>query len=553
MPKIYFSRIGRFGNNLIQYFMTIIFNEVFGHELVQYSSMCKNAYEIHDNDPLFEAFREFLLNNPKGTDILKSHPFAKRDIILHGFFQQSDLLLLFRPEILRRMTTTNTDSISHGILVSDVVNTKGLANPSEIVIHVRLDDFQEEKETHILHPRVYLQTLRKLSSPLRIVSEPPKTFAEELYFSIFESLHPIFQRKSLLEDFATLRDASVLFSSNSTFSWCAAFLGQQKRYLPLFNSFTLQNLGAIEETDIHLDTTYLSLDMYKKPKQFLPLAGEHIQSLCDIIILNKEKYIYHKYLDRFVPPEKYLFLEDEWKPLEVERVFLYQELVEESLQKICSYFTGIRLLVIHNGDPTISLNTFANFFNRFPQAHIFLQNNIHDHPNIHSLPMGVQNKMWRNRETWLHYEEKAPINEKNNLAICSWFGTTHPVRKVLREYLEMNPFDGLHLVKKVSPEIYEGYLQKSIFSFCPPGNAFDTHRLWESLFARSIPIVLREPFIEQLQKHFPSIPFIVVDSFVQVPYKELLEQKKKTMNSIPLPFCCLFEYWKLLFQTFSCS
>ena len=65
MPKVYFARLGRFGNNLIQYFVACIFHIVFGHEIVQYSSMCKDAYEVHDNDPLFEAFRELFSQNQK--------------------------------------------------------------------------------------------------------------------------------------------------------------------------------------------------------------------------------------------------------------------------------------------------------------------------------------------------------------------------------------------------------------------------------------------------------------------------------------------------------
>ncbi len=550
MPKIYFAKLGRFGNNLIQYFVACIFHIVFGHEIVEYSSMCKDAYEIHDTDPLFEAFREFILSEPGARDFLKTHPFAKKDIILHGFFQKSDLLLLFRKEILALFTESNTDKISHTIRVCDVVKARGVAKEDEIVVHFRLDDYQSDTTSHILHPRVYLSTLRKLSLPLRIVSQKPNSFAEHLYFAIFESLHPTLQQNSLLEDFATLRDSKILFSSNSTLSWCAAFLGHQKRYLPTINSWDNQDLGCIEDSDIQVETSYLSLHDYPKPKFFIPLAGEHIQSLCDRIVLNKEKFIYHTELDKFVPPEKYLFLEDTWTSHQAERVFLYQDIVEESLEKVCKNITGIKLLMIHNGDSTIPLSAFTEFFQRFPEAHVFLQNNIHSHPRIHSLPMGVQNKMWRQRVTLLHYSEDLRINDKHDLAVCSWFGTTHPIRKELRTFLEANPFHGLRLLGKIPPEKYEGYLEKSIFSFCPPGNAYDTHRLWESLFARSMPIVLRDFFIERLHHDFPSLPLVIVDSFFQDSYKEQLEKIAFSKDLTPLPYCCLLEYWKLLFETY---
>lgn len=550
MPKIYFARLGRFGNNLIQYCTACIFHILFGHEIVHYSSMCKDAYEIHDEDPLFESLRNFLRLGDFSKEVLKTHPFAKRDILLHGFFQQSDLLLLFRKEILNLFTESNIDFISHAIRVCDVVKTKGLAKPNELVVHVRLDDFENENQSYILHPRVYLQQIRKLSSPIRIISQKPKQFAEELYFALFEEFHPTVQYSSLLEDFATLRDSSTFILSNSTFAWCAAFLGHQKRYIPQINCWPNQKLETIEESDTRLESSYISLLKYPQPAQILPLAGEQIQSLCDRTILNKEKESYHKYLDFFVPEENRLYLEEEWTPLQVERIFVYQDLVEESLSKVCKSISGVKLLVIHNGDTSVPFSAFSEFFEVFPDAHIYLQNNIYSHPKIHSLPMGVQNKMWRKRDTFLTYQ-KAYLNEKNDLAVCSWLGSTHPVRKELREYLEKNSFDGLRLLEKVSPQIYEGYLERACFSFCPPGNANDTHRLWETLYAKTIPIVLKDDFIERLQYDFPSLPFYTIDSFVQDSYKENLEHTLQKIDSIPLPFCCLLVYWKLLFDTYS--
>lgn len=554
MPKIYYKRLGRLGNNIIQYMTARIFNIVFGHELVPYASMCKDAREIHDNDELFEAMKEYILGTDNYKDILKSHPFANRDIILNGYFQQSELLLFFRSELRCMFTESNETFINNEVRVCDIVKTKGCANPDEIVVHLRLDDFQEETISHVLHPRVYLQELRKLSSPIRIVSEVPRKFSEELYHAVFENIRPIFQSKSVLEDFATLRDATTLFSSNSTFSWVAAFLGEQKRYLPEINSWGNQNLQKIEDSDIQLTTTYIPLHKYQEPIKFLPLAGEQFQMLCDVSILTKEKEVYHKQLEDFVSHEKRLFLEEEWdlqNPLrKSKKVFLYQEFVELHIERLCTYFENIQLLVIHNGDTCVPLNSLTVFLNKFPNAFIYLQNNIYDHPRIYSLPMGVENKMWRIRETYYFFEKCFDINGKSDLAVCSWFSNTHAVRKGLRSHLEECPFDGLRYLSYVTPDQYDAYLRRAIYSFCPPGNAYDTHRLWETIYATTIPIVLRDDFIMQLQKTYPSLPLFVVDSFFQDSYKESLEQRMKENPVIKFPLCLLFEYWILLFETY---
>ncbi len=533
-----------------------VFRIVFGHELVPYSSMCTNAYEIHDNDPLFEAMKYCILNNTDYKNSLQSHPFAKRDIFLNGFFQQSDLFIVLRKEILTFFTSENNDKINIKLRVCDLVNAKGLSKPDEIVVHVRLDDYQEETKSHILHPKMYLDVLRKEKKPVRIVCQKVKAYSEKVYISLFEEAAAISQSESILEDFATLRDATYLFSSNSTFSWCAAFLGNHtKRFFPKIDSWENQDLQPIESTDELLETFYLSLNEFKKPVHLIPLAGEHFQTLCDVTILTKEKYEYHKQLDKFVPSEKLFFFEDEWTenhPLKgSSNVFVYQDYAssKEYMQRICKYFTDIQLLVIHNGDICVPFDCLELFLTKFPSATVYLQNNIYDHPRIHSLPMGIQNRMWCQVES-LVLNSKEDLEIKNNLVFCSWFGSTHPVRKVLREYLTENRFDGLQLLDKVSPKDYEGYLERSFFSFCPPGNAHDTHRLWETIYAKSIPIVLDDPFIQQLQKRFPSLLLIKLKSF-QEPCKDILEKTIEQIDSFEIPFCLHYDYWKLLFSTYA--
>lgn len=533
-----------------------IFNIVFGHEIVPYSSMCSNAYEIHDNDPLFEAMKDCILNNTEYMADLQSHPFAKRDIFLHGFFQQSDLFIALRKELLAFFTNENKDTINYKVRVCDLVNARGVSKPDELVVHIRLDDFQEDNKSHILHPKIHLDILRKEKHPVRIVCQKANTFAEKLYLSLFEEVGATFQTSSVLEDFATLRDANYLLSSNSTFSWCAAFLGNHtKRFLPDIDSWENQNLQRIETTDIVLKTFYLSLKEFKKPVHLIPLAGEHFQTLCDVTVLTKEKQTYHQQLEKFVSAEKLFFLEDEWpeeNPLKTASiVFVYQDFAasQEHMNKICNYFSNIQLLVIHNGDVCVPFDCLEVFFAKFPSATIYLQNNIYDHPQIHSLPMGIQNRMWCQTDSSI-LNSNDDIEVKRNLVVCSWFGSTHPIRKVLRDYLSTHRFDGLLFLQKVSLTEYEGHLERSLYSFCPPGNAHDTHRLWETFYAKSIPIVLDDPFIQQLQKRFPSLPMIKLNSF-QEPCQDILKNNLQNLHSLEIPPCLQYEYWKLLFSTYA--
>ena len=49
---------------------------------------------------------------------------------------------------------------------------------------------------------------------------------------------------------------------------------------------------------------------------------------------------------------------------------------------------------------------------------------------------------------------------------------------------------------------------------CPEGNGVDTHRLWEALYMRCIPIVVKSPFIDALMYYTNGeLPICVIDSW----------------------------------------
>ena len=50
------------------------------------------------------------------------------------------------------------------------------------------------------------------------------------------------------------------------------------------------------------------------------------------------------------------------------------------------------------------------------------------------------------------------------------------------------------------------------FVVCPPGNGIDTHRMWEALYNRTIPIVLRNPAL----RDFGDLPIIFVEDFREI-------------------------------------
>ena len=65
------------------------------------------------------------------------------------------------------------------------------------------------------------------------------------------------------------------------------------------------------------------------------------------------------------------------------------------------------------------------------------------------------------------------------------------------------------------------------FVLCPRGNGVDTHRLWETLYMGSIPIVKRDIAL----KEFEDLPICFIDSWEEVTQEFLEKEKQRILSS----------------------
>jgi hypothetical protein len=82
------------------------------------------------------------------------------------------------------------------------------------------------------------------------------------------------------------------------------------------------------------------------------------------------------------------------------------------------------------------------------------------------------------------------------------------------------------------------------FCICPEGNGLDTHRLWEALYVKTVPIVLKSVFSEII-KNTTGLPIVILDS-----WDDFNLDKLPDYNSFDFEKCSQYlniEFYKKLF------
>ena len=97
--------------------------------------------------------------------------------------------------------------------------------------------------------------------------------------------------------------------------------------------------------------------------------------------------------------------------------------------------------------------------------------------------------------------------------------------------------------QRVPYNVFLYNLSSSKFMICPVGNAIDCHRNWEVIYMRRVPVMTRDPYLEELYKDYPVL---FVDDFSQVTKELLIEnddlfQRAQTMDLSGLTLPTFFD------------
>lgn len=207
------------------------------------------------------------------------------------------------------------------------------------------------------------------------------------------------------------------------------------------------------------------------------------------------------------------------------------------------------ILISHNSDGGIRINNHRwcdTDFNLAPEnlTKWFGQNIECKSEKLQSLPIGLENSEWVLRDNKIEKIKNIVNKEKNikNLLYLNLNIETNPYERIM-------PYNILKDKNYATVEYgkngynFDSYLDNiynHCFVICAPGNGFDTHRLWETLYCNTIPIHKRSINTS----YYEDLPICFIDdweqlsdeNFLMKEYASIISKKynKEKIN---------FDYW----------
>ena len=200
-----------------------------------------------------------------------------------------------------------------------------------------------------------------------------------------------------------------------------------------------------------------------------------------------------------------------------------------------------KIWIFHNSDETFDLNTKKKL-DFFHPKECFSQNLIIHKKNYHFIPIGLENSKFHNNGDIKDFMNLRKAKAKKKPRILFGFKNTNPKRIQLKyQFKKLKVADETNGWNSF---FYRRILLNYMFVICPEGNGIDTHRMWEALYLRTIPIIKKNMISNFIKK--AQIPVLIINKwsdlykFDEKKLQKFYFSKKKLFNNRYL----FQDYWK---------
>ena len=266
------------------------------------------------------------------------------------------------------------------------------------------------------------------------------------------------------------------------------------------------------------------------------LSGEKFQKLCDIYIGEQYDFDYNPIIKDDI--SKHVIVKNiKEKFYNPKYIFVYTHRLE-SFSKILKYFTNPFILISHNSDENIT-DKYKIILNEPLLIHWYSQNIlVNNNLKLSLLPIGIANSMWE------HGNMSIIENNlfKNNKSLLIYFNFTVETNTSKRlECKTILEEKGIFMTPSLKFNEYIQLLSASKYSICPEGGGIDSHRIWESLYCGTIPIMLRNNFSEILAEEYPCV---LLDTWDELSLENVMILFNENPFTDEVKYKLSFEYFK---------
>lgn len=207
------------------------------------------------------------------------------------------------------------------------------------------------------------------------------------------------------------------------------------------------------------------------------------------------------------------------------KIFLYTDWVELFIQKILPHINFKFKLVTHNSDRGV-ISYYLPLLNDDRLIHWYGMNCSTEHPKLTPIPIGIANEKWAHGKKEVLRKVMNTDVGKNNRIYCNFNPYTSPLRQGIKEMLSSHPFVDIDN-NNLSFEEYLLKLKSYKYVISPPGNSVDCHRIWESIYVGTVPIILKNIATNTFSD---NLPIIALNSYVDLDLNKLDDLYKLIFN-----------------------
>jgi hypothetical protein len=239
------------------------------------------------------------------------------------------------------------------------------------------------------------------------------------------------------------------------------------------------------------------------------VTGEKIQQICDVYFGFQEDFNFNPVIKQQI--NKHFNLNN----LNIEfnnpyYIFCYSHRIKDLANKI-HLLKNKFVLITHNSDGEIRIEPAVLTILNYPNLDKWYAQNIcFDNPKLYFLPIGIANSQWPHGNITM-YNDKIILHNSLNKTKDIYFNFNIDTNKNKRDICFNSLKNKLEWLNNVSPQENIIRLSQYKFCICPEGNGIDTHRLWEALYLKTIPVVIRSEFTTILEKN--QIPLVILNNW----------------------------------------